>query len=150
MNEEEFYDYLGECFSKCEDKQERLLEKYKLEKYPFYEWNEDSGTIKFYKKGGESAVFNMIFIGSWSHSTETWMWAWGNEELTAKSRKRSEKLKELAETTGYKQFEIDIIEAAEEMTYELVSVAVEHLGAEGFYSLKGEGNYIYIALINPV
>lgn len=78
-----------------------------------------------------------IEIGMFNTNASGWLWAWANPGVSPAARARSERLKELAEVTGYEVFEtgrgMRLPDLA--MAWRLTAMAVRHLDAMGAYRL---------------
>jgi hypothetical protein len=124
-----------------------LVEKYggfAMEKQLFFadmvgklSWNVDveSGEITF----GNEMTFPMQILGTFSHSSESWLWAWANTKsgLPEKVVDQSKKLKQYGEANGIEFLtEADFQIGKDDMHY-IGLVAVGHGKSEGYYL----GNY---------
>ena len=71
-------------------RQGTLVATYQLDKWPHYDWNQDSGTLVFSDSGVPRVVASVQFVGDISNISHTWLWAWDNatidHQLAAASR----------------------------------------------------------------
>ena len=70
------------------------------------------------KNGQVLLEFSVVFIGSWSGKSNSWMWSWANENVADYARSKSNCLKDLQNITGNEVF-INSLFECEEMAYEL-------------------------------
>jgi len=106
-------------------------------------WNVDmmAGTISF----GPPLVFPMQLLGSFSHSSETWLWAWANEQsgLPEPLLSQARQLRAYGE-----QYDIDLLtvsqfDATQTDLHAIGSIAVGMFGASGYYLANyGQGTLV--------
>ena len=96
-------------------------------------WNFDteSGTISF----GPELVFPAQILGTFSHSSQTWLWAWANEQ----SKVPTPLLHQALQLKAYgEQYHIDLLsasdfDASEEDLHIIGSIASGMFDASGYY-----------------
>ncbi|WHY79877.1 hypothetical protein QNH20_12325 [Neobacillus sp. WH10] len=148
MTDDQFDDYLDYCYDKLESKQGKLFQKYGIGSFEEY-WYSQEGSILQFKTDSEVKLeFNVVFIGSWSSNSDTWMWAWGNESMIHQTRNQSIVLKELQQVTGYDIFANPYFKCDEAMAHELTAFAVEHLNAEGMYISPDGKSHLFMAIMS--
>jgi len=148
MTDEQFDQYLDYCYDKLEKKQEELFKNYNIGSFEEYWYDQETGILQFKTGGNVKLEFNVIFIGSWSSNSNTWMWSWGNESMTEDVKNNSIVLKELKEKTGFGIFTNPFFECDEEMAHELTSFAVEHLNAKGMYISPDGRSQLFMAIMS--
>jgi hypothetical protein len=149
MTDEQFDDYLDYCYDKLETKQGEFFQKYGIGSFEEYWYSQESSILQFKTDGLVKLEFNVIFIGSWSSKSETWMWAWSNESMTNHVRNQSIELKELQQVTGFDLFANPYFECDEAMAHELTAFAVERLNAEGMYISPDGKSHLFMAIMSP-
>lgn len=96
-------------------------------------WNADmdTGTISF----GPELVFPMQILGTFSHSSETWLWAWANTEsaLPARLLTQAEQLRAYGEQHGIDLLTAKGFDAAEKDLHLIGIIASGMFGASGYY-----------------
>ena len=80
MTDEQFENYLVMCYDKLESKQQKFISDYNIDNLM------SIGMIKinvYYslKNGQVLLEFSVVFIGSWSGKSNSWMWSWANERM---------------------------------------------------------------------
>lgn len=133
----------------CTNEQE-LIERYgaiALEKQDnLYEvignnnWNADieKGTISF----GDNLEFPIQILGTFSHSSQTWLWAWANTQsgLPAELMKQALALKEYGEKNYISLLTVPQFDAINDDMHLIGSVASGMFGSSGYYIADyGEG-----------
>ncbi|PQD93690.1 hypothetical protein CYL18_18535 [Pradoshia eiseniae] len=149
MTDIQFDQYLDYCYDKLEMKQAELLESYGISRFEEYWYSQEDGILQFKLDGEVKLEFNVIFIGSWSSNSDTWMWSWGNESMTDNARRQSASLKELHQVSGFDIFAKPFFECDEAMAHELTAFAVEHLNAKGMYISPDGKSLLFMAVMSP-
>jgi hypothetical protein len=136
MTDEEFDTFVEQAIDQLQRKQDILIESNRLETYPDYWFQQDTGTLQFKKADGKVAVeASIIPIGSFSSRSETWQWAWANQSVIAQLREKAESLKGLFDLTGMDVFQKPTVEADEDMAVELAAMSVLYLESLGSYRI---------------
>jgi hypothetical protein len=129
-------------FPSAQNEQE-LLERYAALAYDkqtdLYEvigdnaWNADmdAGTISF----GPDLVFPLQVLGTFSHSSETWRWAWANTQadLPARLLAQAEQLRAYGEQHGIELLTVGEFDATDRDLHLIGIVAAGMFGASGYY-----------------
>lgn len=149
MTDKQFDKYLDYCYDKLETKQGELLQNYGIGSFEEYWYSQEDGILQFKSDGEVKLEFNVIFIGSWSSNSNTWMWSWGNKSMTDNARSQSASLKELQQVTGFDIFAKPFFECDEAMAHELTAFAVEHLNAKGMYISPDGKSHLFMAVMSP-
>jgi hypothetical protein len=152
MTDNQFDEYLELCYENLEKKQEILLKEYGIGNGNFQEYwyDQESSKIQFKTDGKVMLEFRVVFIGSWSTKSNTWMWAWANNSMTDGVKSQSSVLKELKLVTGFGIFTEESFNCDEAMAHELAAFSVDHLKAKGMYiSPDGKSN-LFMALMHVI
>lgn len=149
MTNEQFDNYLDECYEKLESKQQKFLESYEIDRFDEYWYDQEHGILQFKIDNQVKLEFNVVFIGSWSSLSNSWMWSWANESMIDSARSESVFLKGLQNKTGSEVFANPFFECDEEMAYELTAFAVDYSNAIGMYMSPDESSSLFMAVISP-
>lgn len=147
MTDEQFNEFIDACYEEVEIKQSDLKMNYGIGSYHEYWYDQISKTLQFKNNGKVELEFYVIFIGSWAHKKNTWMWCWANKSFTDECRKDAESLKNLKLKTSFDIFEKEVFNCNEEMAYDLTAMGINHLNAIGMYRVPRENNHLFIAII---
>ena len=150
MTEQQFEEFLDNCYDEMEIKQKQLLDNYSISSYTNYWFKGEEGILQF--KNGDDVMmeFKVSPIGSWSSASDSWMWAWANKSLTEENRQTAMALKGLTEHTGLDTFERPVIEGDEGLAHELVAMAIHHMGGIGMYIMPHENLKVFVALMEVI
>ena len=103
MTDEQFENYLVMCYDKLESKQQKFISDYNIYNFDEYWYDQDRCILQF-KNGQVLLEFSVVFIGSWSGKSNSWMWSWANENVADYARSKSNCLKDLQNITGNEVF----------------------------------------------
>lgn len=148
MTDDEFAEYLNSAVDDLQEKQDELLASHGLGSYARFWFDQAQESLDFSDNAGATGLRALVIpIGSWSHKSNSWKWAWANESILPHLREKSLSLKGLAAITGFPLFQRELFDAAESMAWELTAIAVRHLGATGAYRAPGEGSNLFLAIM---
>lgn len=149
MTNEQFESYLDMCYDKLESKQQKFITDYNIDNFDEYWYDQDQCILQFKNNGQVLLEFSVVFIGSWSGKSNSWMWSWANENMSDCARSKSNCLKGLQKITGSEVFITSIFECDQEMAHELAAFSIEYLDAEGMYIVPDERNDLFMAVMLP-
>lgn len=144
---EELNEFIDYCYLQLEEKQDKLSSEYGVGNCEQYWYSQKSKTLQFKNEGKVIQEFCVVFIGSWSPISNTWMWSWANSSMTDEVRQDSSKIKELSNAIGLDFFEVPIFRSNEDTISDLVAMSVEHLEAIGMYKAPSERSNLFMAIM---
>ncbi|MFP8778342.1 DUF6882 domain-containing protein [Hydrogenophaga sp. RWCD_12] len=136
MSDDEFQNFVDDCFNQLEKKQDYLQETFALGAHARWHVDQISEKLQFFDSTDRLVVqATVINIGSFAANSNTWKWAWANDSVPPGLRKKSEPLKELSTVTGLDLFSsVDPVSVEDEnMAWEVAAMCVHHLNALGAY-----------------
>jgi hypothetical protein len=139
MSDEEFFAFLTACRDELAEKQVRFQQRIAAAARWSYEMADCSLTI-----GAER--FPMTPIGTHSPESQTWLWAWANEDFPPVAREASRRLQGLHGVTGFRVFLDSGIAASSADAQDFAALAVHQLGAIGFFRAPSDGPTLYLAV----
>ncbi|ABK84340.1 TPA: DUF6882 domain-containing protein [Bacillus cereus] len=148
MTNEQFESYLDMCYDKLESKQQKFISDYNIDNFDEYWYDQDQCILQFKNNGQISLEFSVVFIGSWSGKSNSWIWSWANENVADYARIKSNRLKDLQKITGDEIFVNSLFECDQETAYELAAFSIEYLDAEGVYIAPGERSDVFMAVMS--
>lgn len=72
---------LKESYTYLEATQARLEKEYHLGDHARWDIDQETGQIVFSNNGVPAVVANIQFVGSYSTTAKTWLWAWANSSV---------------------------------------------------------------------
>ena len=106
-------------------------------------WNADmdAGTISF----GPALVFPLQVLGTFSHSSETWLWAWANVQSNLPPRllTQADQLRAYGEQHGIELLTVSEFDATDMDLHTIGCIASGMFGASGYYLANyGQGTML--------
>ena len=124
--------YASEACKELQNYQEEFKDKYNIDNYAKWFYNQSSEILKLYSDSKE-AYFKYIPVGTFSLNTNTWMWAWANEDSVEPRKFRTLKIKEFGEKKKYENLTEAHFDGDKYTGWELTSIAFKLLGGIGTY-----------------
>jgi hypothetical protein len=147
MEDADFDAFIARTTQELRSKQDTLTETYGLGKHAEYWLDLSLGILQFKGSTGDVLVeANVTPIGSFSEKRNTWQWGWANQSLDQQLRDKSEALKDLVSVTGFEVFDTPIINADEQMAWELAAMAVSQFGSLGCYRIPKDNLHIFVSI----
>ncbi len=148
MNDDEFQKFMDTTYDEMELKQHSLQKEFGLGNYERYDLYPENQEIIFSSNSEIVIKANFIPIGTFATSNNSWMWGWNNSAFSNTLREKSEKLKVLAEITGFEIFCNPEVEIEEDMAWEMAAMSVHVLDAQGLYRAPANGLLYFYAIYN--
>ena len=147
MTEAKFEEFLARCVSDAQHKNDALDAEYGL--HSFVRWDDDRDReLLVFSNPGKPDVLEAkrTEIGSYSLRTQTWLWAWANEDFSPAAREASRRLQALHALTGFRVFVDPGIGASSADAQDFAALAVHQLEAIGFFRSPSDGPTLYLVV----
>lgn len=86
------------------------------------------------------------FSGSFSNTSDSWMWAWANNSLLENVKEGSNSVRKLGETSNFLNLVAAKWNATEVDGWEMTAILAKQLGALGAYRTPHKKGFIYIVI----
>jgi hypothetical protein len=106
--------------------------KYDIDNYENWFYNQSTETLRLYSDDKE-IYFKYIPVGTFSQITNTWMWAWANQDSVEPRKFETLKVKEVGEKKQYKNLTKEHFDGDQYLSWELTSLTFEIIGGIGTY-----------------
>ena len=147
QNDDLLHDLIESSCRYLEEKQKAFVQNYKLDDYDRWDWSQDTGKLIFSKDGRPMVEADIQFAGSYSTESNSWMWAWANQDLDEKVKAASRKAKEIGEDLGLRQLVAGLWDATEVDGWEMTAVLANAARAIGAYRTPKEGGFTYMVVV---
>jgi hypothetical protein len=138
--------FLPQCCEELSKKNERLWQRLSLASYKRWDWNQDSAELVFSNDGIPGVIARIVFVGSFSTRSETWLWAWANFNLVEAVRKPLIAVRDYGEQKDFLPLTIPKWLATQEDGWHMAAVAARILGAEGVYRTPSDYGFTFMLL----
>jgi hypothetical protein len=141
--------YANKCCKELQKFQDSFKAKYDIDNYDNWFYTQASEIIRLYSADKE-IHFKYIPIGSFSRNTNTWMWAWANNDSIESRKLQTLKVKEFGQNKGYDNLINDYFEGDEYTGWELASITFKLLEGIGVYRIVSDHLEKYFLLTNEI
>lgn len=146
-------DFAEEAKSYQAAQQGKLEKEFGLSRYEDYRWSPKTAQVAFAPTGDRPAlVADIVFVGSLSKRSKTWLWGWDNPLIAKELTKKLDAVKNFGKERSYRQL-MDAKWAAGESEAEAVTAAAALiLKAQGTLHVPSNngGSYLLLNNVRPV
>lgn len=109
----------------------------------------DAHTMRFYDEEDKPGIIaDMVHVGSFSLTTGTWMWVWGNTNYSEEDQAAVQAVSVFGEVRGIVKLRDAHWEATEVDCWDVTQIAAYLLGADAVYSTLMDHLYVFMLLRN--
>jgi hypothetical protein len=146
MTQEEFASFVADCRSELRQKIASSVEKWKLNKFRRFNFDQEKGQLEFLDGQGPDIVSDVQIIGTYSKETQTWLWAWNSDWILDNLKKDSLRVNEFGADHSLERLLDPKWEATEEDGWDMTAVAAHLVPSEGAYRLPNRDVMIFMLL----
>jgi hypothetical protein len=128
------------------DKNEKWLERYKINSWPRWDYAMEEATLTFSAAGVPKVVFRMQVVGS--TKGDSWEWSWGNPHIPEACKARMLEVKEFGAAKQWARLTSLFLTNDEYLGWECASVASHILNGIGAYRCPAEGDFVYLVVLS--
>jgi len=149
VTEADYSSLMQDACERAAVRQEKAKKKWRFTERRRWHFDDVDRTLRFFDEpGGETIVADVTITGSFSTRTNTWMWAWGNDQYTTEQRFAVQAVRTFGEVRGIPKL-ADVHWPAEEVdAWEVTQLAADLLGAEAIYRAPMEHMLVFMLLDN--
>jgi len=149
VTQQQFAELAHECCERSKERQALATERWGFTKKKRWDYDDDRSVISFSDSPeGPRLVADVTIVGSFSTRTNTWMWAWGNDQYEAEKRALMRPLQSFGEVRGIEKLATAQWSADEVDGWEVTQIAAELLGADAVYRAPMEHLLMFFLLRN--
>ncbi len=146
QDDEAFDSLVNDAVAYYNERQTELRDRFRINDYERYDWNQDSGLLVFSHQGLAKVVADVQFVGSVSTRTDTWLWSWANSSYLEPVRARIHEVRRYGEEHRFLKLASAHWSATEEDGWEMTAVSAFLLGAPGGYRSPDERGFTFMVL----
>ncbi|WP_245589263.1 DUF6882 domain-containing protein [Chitinimonas koreensis] len=135
------------CFRLLQEKQNGLNERFQLDRYPRWDYDQPTAQLVFSGADIPDLIFDIEFAGTLSTAGNTWKWAWANFSLLPAVRSRIAAVREHGEAHDYPYLTVPLWTADEEDGWYMAGIAAEILGGHGVYRAPTGNGYVFMVMM---
>jgi len=129
---------------------DRIWSKWSLGEFPRFDWDQEQGIIIFGGVGKDRIIADIQFIGSWSESAGTWMWAWGNDTISEPMKRAVLEVRTFGSVNDLIELTDPVWSGPIEAAWDMASLSSYILQSEMIYRAPDSKstNYSFLSLQN--
>jgi hypothetical protein len=140
----EFTKFMVEAYEYLNQTQEICKNQYKIGTYDKWSVNQRTGLLTFSTGDKVMLRITVEYVGSFSNSSGTWLWAWANQRIAKKVKTEIFKVLEYGKSNNYEKLIKKKWLADEYDGWEMTAVAAFILKAKGAYRFPFEEGFAFI------
>lgn len=141
--------YAERICQKLTEFQNGFRKEYGINNYANWFYNQSSEILRLYSEDKE-IYFKYIPVGTFSQNTNTWMWAWANEDSVEPRKFRTLKVKEFGEIKKYPNLTNAHFDGDKYTGWELTSFTFDIIGGIGTYRVISDHLEIYFLITKQI
>jgi hypothetical protein len=130
-------------------KKQRSLERnFELGRHKRWDWDQEKAQLIFSNDGIVAVQCDIVFVGSVSTISDTWLWAWANFGLTDAVRAHVNRVREFGEARDLPKLTVPKWAAEESDGWEMSAIAADVLKAKGVYRTPSQTGFTFLAILD--
>ena len=146
QKDKDYNKLLGECIEEITLKNKKLQEEFGFGTHSRWDIDQQIGDLVFSDNGEVKLIAEVIFLGTYSLVSNTWLWSWANETIFDNLKKEMEIVKQYGHDNGYSDLTTPQLEATEADSWGLAAFATRILNGMGIFRPKSEGGYTFMMI----
>lgn len=126
--------------------QAELEKQFRLSDYERFDVSQDTAELVFSGGGKSDVIAKVVFVGSFSLRSETWLWAWANESINASLTKDLAIVRDHGKTHGFRQLTERGWTTHEDEGWELAAVVNYLLKGKGVYRAPADKTILWLVM----
>lgn len=143
-----YSEHLSIAMEDLRSKQDEINLKFDIGKWSRYDWDSETEKLIFSQDGISKVIADIVFVGSLSTKTNTWLWSWANESHTSSIRKKTLPIKHYGENNRFLKLAASYWSADEVDGWEMTAFAANILDAKGSYRTPTKNGFTYMVITN--
>lgn len=139
MTDEEFQRFIHPITHEAMRKNEQIEKLFNVGTYQQWYYEQSSQKLTFSNGGKVIVEADFQVVGSFSTSSESWMWSWHNESIEEAAKREIYKVKEFCQQLDIRKGVEGYWHADEYDPWEMTALALHVLGYQGSYRCSEGG-----------
>lgn len=128
------------------DRQTNALNHFKIGDFDRFDWSQEQHLIVFSHGGKPQVVAEIQFVGSYSTTSKTWLWAWANDSIASALSQDSLRVKAFGLNHRLRKLTEAKWPANEKDGWEMTTFQAYVVGAEAMYRTPFRQGQTYLTL----
>lgn len=148
VQSEKWEPLVREAHAELVEKQRLLGERFKLFQWERYDWDQEKCEIVFSDAGRPMVKARVIFTGSISSISNTWLWGWSNFHFAPQVINGLVAVRDFGEQNDLANLTVPKWPADEVDGWEMTSIAAKVLNADGAYRSPDKTGAVFMLLFD--
>lgn len=141
-----YSDFAGQCVSDLKALQDEFQERYDVDWYDDWFYNQVTGLLTF-STGNVELNFRYFDVGSYSERSNTWKWSWDNESTLDSVEEQLGQVKAFGKWSDFEKLTTGYFPSDEFEAWEFAAIAAKLTGGIGVYRpVNNNGLQIYLVI----
>jgi uncharacterized protein DUF6882 len=142
--QEQYQAFVSDAYSYLRAVQDALKRDFSLGSYERYDWDQETGSMKFSDQGIPKVIADIQFVGSVSATTSTWLWSWDNATILPSVKDRIDEVHAFGERHSLTELTTPKWTADERDGWAMTAISAKILQARGAYCCPRNGFSFFI------
>ena len=144
----EWDDLLAVSYEYLYEQQGILEAEFRMSKHERWDTDQESGTLTFSNSGKPTVEAEVVYVGSFSTSSNSWLWGWANSSIDAGLSAPLEMIREFGSEHGLNKLTDEKWDAEEVDGWEMAAVSNYLLKGRGVYRPPYDGGVLFLVITN--
>lgn len=144
-----YIEFLSDSFDELLKKQDDFKERFDLDSYSNWFYDQASGLLTFSTDTNE-LNFRYIEVGTFSTKSNTWKWSWDNDHTLPKVKKGMELVLEFGKANHFEKLTTGLIDSEANEGWEFTAIACKLLNGMGTYRPVSNNLQIFMVIYELV
>jgi hypothetical protein len=129
-----------------DERQTQLIKQFQISQWERYDYDQETAKLVFSHRGQPKVIADILFVGSVSKSSETWLWSWANSSILEPVKARMREVREYGEAHRLLKLAGAHWKATKRDGGEMTAVAALLLDAVGAYRCPSEKGFLFMVM----
>ena len=130
--------------------QDKFKAEFNIDSFANWFYDSDSHILRLYNDENDEIFFKYIPIGTFSFSSETWMWSWFNNYLSESNKSETLKIKDFGEENSFKKLYEGTFPSDKFDGWEFLAISYKILSGIGVYNVTTDNLNFYLLLTEQI
>jgi hypothetical protein len=130
-----------------DERQDAFMRDFRIGDYERYDYDQDKAQLMFSSGGKLRLICDVVFAGSISTTSDTWLWSWANDSLLEGVKSRMREVRGYGESHRLERLAGAYWPAQETDGWQMTSIATYLLDGIGAYRVPDENGFIFMVVL---
>lgn len=142
----EYERLLHRAIAFLQERQERAMQDFRLGQHTRWDWDQDRSQLIFSQAGKPQVIADVVFVGSVSTRSDSWMWSWANPSILEGAKARMQEVRRYGDEHRLLKLAAARWSATEPDGHEMSAITAYLLDAAGFYRAPSDYGFTFLIM----